>query len=77
MPWQNNGDGPRNQNPWGQGGNGSGGSGGPGGQPPNVDEMIRKGQEQLKKAMPGGAGGFTLVGLFCRPAHASHFQKPI
>ena len=66
MPWQNNGDGPRRQNPWGQGPNGpngSGGSGGPGGKPPNVDEMIRKSQEQLKKALPGGKGSFTIVGV--------------
>ncbi|MEM8572725.1 MAG: FtsH protease activity modulator HflK [Pseudomonadota bacterium] len=52
--------------PWG-GGNGSGGggnrggggSGGPGGQPPvpDIDEIVRKGQEQLKVLMGGRSGG--------------------
>jgi len=48
MPWENN-----NQNgPWG---------GGPrrpsGPNEPNIDEVIRKAQERLKGAMPGGFGG--------------------
>ena len=53
--------------PWGGGGgNGGGGGKGPGGQPPvpDIDEIVRKGQEQLKILMggrrargPGGAGG--------------------
>ncbi len=58
MAGQNNGG--NNQNPWGSGprGGGSGGSGG-GGEPPNIDEFIRKGQDKLKGAMPGGMGGKT------------------
>ena len=42
--------------PWGSGGGGS--KGGPGGQPPvpDIDEIVRKGQEQLKILM-GGRGG--------------------
>ena len=56
MPWQNNGDGDR-PNPWGNGPRRGGG----GGEPPNFDEYIRKGQDQLKKALPGGKGGFSLV----------------
>lgn len=50
MPWQNNGDGER-PNPWGNGPRRGGG-----GEPPNFDEYIRKGQDQLRKALPGGKG---------------------
>lgn len=70
MPWQNNGGsggpwgagggsggGPRN--PWG---NGSGGGGG-GNQPPNLDDLIRRGQERLRASLPGGAGGGNVLGL--------------
>ncbi len=56
MPWQNNGDGDR-PNPWGNGPRRGGG----GGEPPNFDEYIRKGQDQLKKALPGGKGGPMLI----------------
>ncbi|MCG8503094.1 MAG: FtsH protease activity modulator HflK [Sphingomonadales bacterium] len=55
MPWQNNGGGWQGgggRNPWGQG---PGGPQGP--QPPNIDEMIRRGQERLKGVLPGGVGG--------------------
>jgi modulator of FtsH protease HflK len=43
--------------PWGGGGGGGGGRG-PGGQPPvpDIDEIVRKGQEQLKILMGGRAG---------------------
>ncbi|SDE18688.1 FtsH protease activity modulator HflK [Kordiimonas lacus] len=56
MPWQNNGDGDR-PNPWGNGPRRGGG----GGEPPNFDEYIRKGQDQLRKALPGGKGGPMLI----------------
>jgi modulator of FtsH protease HflK len=79
MPWQNNngggpwgggpsggggGGGPRN--PWGQGG---GGGRGGGSQPPNIDDLLRKGQERLRQSLPGGGqtGSFwmlALAGLF-------------
>lgn len=58
MPWQNNGDGER-PNPWGNGQRGGGGRGG--GNEPNIDEVIRKGQEKLKSALPGGKGGIFLI----------------
>jgi membrane protease subunit HflK len=58
MPWNQGG------GPWGGGGNNSGGNGGGGGpwgrgpgggRPgPDFEEMIRKGQERLKKAVPPG-----------------------
>ena len=73
MPWQNNGGsggpwgsgggsggGPRN--PWG-GGSGSGGGGGGGQQPPNLDDLIRRGQERLRASLPGGSGGGNVLGL--------------
>lgn len=71
MPWSNqNGGGPwgggdKNGNsnnggsnqggPWGQGPKGP--RGGPGGTPPDLEDILRKGQDQLKKVMPGGSGG--------------------
>jgi membrane protease subunit HflK len=73
MPWNNkNGGGP-----WGGGGSGGGPWGqGPGGQrpggggqqPPDLEEIIRKGQERLKGMLPGGGGsggGFSpaMIGL--------------
>ena len=76
MPWSNQTGG--GGGPWGGGGNnGDGGKkGGPwgggndpkqprgGGQPPDLEEIIRKGQEQLRRAIPGGGGKFSpAVGL--------------
>ncbi|MDK1378345.1 FtsH protease activity modulator HflK [Sinorhizobium sp. 6-70] len=68
MPWsnQNGGGGPwgggGNQGPWGQGPNRPrGGRGGP----PDLEEIIRRGQDQLKNVVPGGFNGgvFVIVGL--------------
>jgi membrane protease subunit HflK len=53
MPWNNQGGG------W-QGGGGQGPWGGrPGGgqQPPDLEELLRRSQEKVKKIFPGGAGG--------------------
>ncbi len=48
--------------PWGGGGNNrppnNGGGGQGGGTPPDLEDIIRKGQDQIKKAIPGG-GGFN------------------
>lgn len=71
MPWQNNSGGPwgggggkdGGRGPWGQGG---GGKGGGGNQPPNLEDLIRKGQERMKQVMPGGpmsSRGILLVAL--------------
>ena len=70
MPWSNQGGG----GPWGGGGgNGQGGDGGggspwgrkPGGgggpQPPDIDEVIRRGQDRIKRMFPGGSSGRKLV----------------
>jgi modulator of FtsH protease HflK len=80
MPWsnQNGGGGPwggggggggNNQGPWGQGPqrpNGGGGGGG-GNRPPDLEEIIRRGQDRLKNAIPGGGGPspalFGLIGV--------------
>ncbi|MEH6475905.1 MAG: FtsH protease activity modulator HflK [Sneathiella sp.] len=45
--WQGGGDGGRG--PWGQGPSGQ--------QPPNLEDIIKKGQEKLKDSLPGGGGG--------------------
>ena len=60
MPWSDQG-GPRNQNnnPWGQPG-GPWGQGS-GGQPPDLEEMLRRSQEGLKKVLPSGFGGRGLA----------------
>ncbi len=68
MPWSNQSGG--GGGPWGggNGSNGGGGGGGPwgqgpqtprgGGQPPDLEDIIRQGQDRLRRAMPGG-GGFS------------------
>ncbi len=60
MPWNNQSGG--SGGPWG-GGNGGGpwgqgprGPGGPQGSPPDLEDIIRRGQDRLKKALPGGGG---------------------
>ena len=69
MPWNNQSGG----GPWG-GGNGGGpwgqgprGTGGPQGSPPDLEDIIRRGQDRLKRALPGGAGAnpafFGLIAL--------------
>ncbi len=77
MPWSNQSGG---GGPWGGGGSGnnggSGGGGGPWGQgprgpqgprntPPDLEDIIRRGQDRLKNVLPGG-GGFNpvIAGVF-------------
>lgn len=68
MPWSNQtGGGGRkggsNGGPWG-GGQGTGGSGG--GQPPDLEDMLKRSQDKMKRAMGGGggSGGFPGILLF-------------
>lgn len=78
MPWSNQNGGGGSGGPWGNGGGGR--NGGPWGQgpqkpgpnPPDLEDMIRKGQERLRQAFPGGGGsgggslgakGIGLLGL--------------
>jgi membrane protease subunit HflK len=71
MAWNNNSGGPwggggggggNSGGPWGGGGGGNrgGGGGGPFGnrRPPDMEDVIRKGQERLRNLMPGGLGSF-------------------
>ena len=62
MPWSNQSGG----GPWGGGGSGggSGGGGGPWGRgpgggptPPNLEDVLRQGQDRLRSILPGGFGG--------------------
>src|SRR5476651_84138 len=73
MAWNNNSGGPWGSGggsggggngggggPWGGGGGNRGGGGGPFGsrRPPDMDDVIRKGQERLRNLLPGGFGSF-------------------
>ena len=70
MPW-NNQSGGGGGGPWGGGGNNSGGPwgqgprpSGPQGSPPDLEDIIRRGQDRLKNALPGGgAASPALFGL--------------
>lgn len=71
------------QGPWG-GGQGPGGrrpGGGGGNQPPDLEEIIRKGQERLKSAIPGGggSGGFSpaMFGIILLAAIALYAYKSV
>ena len=75
MPWNNQGGGSGGSGGgsgggggggWQGGGRGPWGGGGGGGQPPNLEELLRKGQDRFKGALPGGnwgARGIILVFL--------------
>ena len=70
MPWndKSGGGGPwgggNNGGPWGQGPRGPSG---PQGSPPDLEDIIRRGQDRLKRALPGGGHAspalFGLIGL--------------
>jgi len=61
MPWSSQGGGDggnggrKGGGPWGQGPWGSGGGGGK--EPPDLDEILRRGQDRVRKVMRGGGGG--------------------
>ena len=73
MPWNNQSGGGGGGGPWGGGGGGNGGGpwgqgprgpSGPQGSPPDLEDIIRRGQDRLKKALPGGGGASpALLGL--------------
>ncbi|MDD9918212.1 MAG: protease modulator HflK N-terminal domain-containing protein, partial [Rhodospirillaceae bacterium] len=53
MPWSNQpGGGGNGQGPWGGGGGGGGAGGGGGRPPPDIEDMLRKGQEQVTNIKP-------------------------
>ena len=63
MPWTNPPNGNNgNRGPWGRGGSGGGG----GGRPPDLPDLIRRGQDRLQGMFPGGAfpaGGIVILAL--------------
>ncbi len=67
MPWQNNSGGNNGgggRGPWG--GQGGGNRGGGGDRPPNLEDLIRKGQDRMKQVMPSGpigSRGIVLAGF--------------
>ena len=68
MPWTNQGGG--GGGPWGSGGKGPWGSGpqSPGGgpKPPDLEDILRRGQDKLRRVLPGGnmgGRGFALAAL--------------
>ncbi len=78
MPWKNQSGGSGGGGPWGgngggggpwgsgpgnQGGRRGGGRGGGRGQPPNFEDMIRRGQDGVRRVMPGGVGSPKGLGL--------------
>ncbi len=70
MPWSNQGgggwQGGGGQGPWGRPPSGGGGSGGGGGgRPPDLEDLIRRGQDRVKRWMPGfrGTRGILLLVL--------------
>ncbi|GJD56640.1 FtsH protease activity modulator HflK [Methylobacterium dankookense] len=65
MPWSNQSGGGGGGGPWGnRGGNGGGpwGNGGGGKTPPNLEDLLRRGQDRLRGVMPGGGGGGSIGG---------------
>src|SRR5258708_11240382 len=63
MPWSNQGGGP-----WGAGPKGPWGSGSPpsGSSPPDLEDLLRRGQDKLRNVLPGGGLGGTgvvIIGL--------------
>jgi membrane protease subunit HflK len=63
MAWNNQG-GPwgGGQSPWGRGG------GGGGNQPPDFEEMIKRGQDRMKSILPGGFGSGRAIALIVAAA---------
>jgi membrane protease subunit HflK len=66
MPWKNQSGG---GGPWGTGGGGGQGPWGAGGRPPDLEDILRKGQDRMKRFLPGGFGSgrsiafIALIGL--------------
>lgn len=62
MPWNNQGGGSGGGGGWKSGGGGGGGpwgqggGGGGGGQPPDLEDILKRGQDRLKQVIPGGSG---------------------
>ena len=81
MPWNNQSGG--GGGPWG-GGGGNGGPwgqgprpGGPQGSPPDLEDIIRRGQDRLKQALPGGGMSPAVIGLIALGLVALWFFQSI
>jgi membrane protease subunit HflK len=59
-PW---GGGPRGGGPWGGGPRNSGGPGRGGPRPPDFEELLRRGQSQFRRLLPGGFGSGAGIGI--------------
>lgn len=59
MPWENDSNND-NKNPWGRRPRGNGGGGS---DQPDLDDMLRKAQDNLKDVLPGDLGGGKFIGL--------------
>ena len=62
-PWGDNNNNNDNKNPWGNGSGGGHGRGGGGGhhEPPDIDEVLRKAQENLREFFPSNFNGITII----------------
>jgi modulator of FtsH protease HflK len=89
MPWSNqsgggdkNGGGPwkptgNGGGPWGQGPQGPRDRG-PGNTPPDLEEILRRGQDRLRRALPGGGGANPMyLGLFAIGAFALWLMQAV
>jgi membrane protease subunit HflK len=61
-PWGGGSGGGGGNGPWGRGTGGGGGGGRPGGpNQPDFEEMLRRGQDRVRRMLPGGIGGSRAV----------------
>ena len=77
-PWKPSGgnNGGKNGGPWGQGPQGPRNSG-PGGSPPDLEEILRRGQDKLRQAIPGGGANPVFFGLIAAGAIALWLTQAI
>jgi membrane protease subunit HflK len=63
MPWSNNSSGGNGGGPGGPGGPWGSGPQQSGSQPPDLEELLKKGQDRLRSALPSGGRGNAFVAL--------------
>ena len=63
----NNDDFGKGGSPWGSPGGGGNGSGRKGPTPPNIDEIVNKIQDLVKKFIPGNGSGKKPMDIHCTP----------
>ncbi|QUS54835.1 FtsH protease activity modulator HflK [Pseudovibrio brasiliensis] len=62
-PWGNSGGNKGGGGPWGGGGGPQRGGGNNGGNPPDFEEILKRGQDHLKTVLPGDGGGLGFKGV--------------